>query len=66
MADGASVPTMWTLREAAQHTGLSYDWLRKACLRGELVHIKCGTKFLLNAAKLAEYLNAGGNASDNF
>ena len=62
MGDGVFVPAMWTLREAAQRTGLSYDWLRKACLRGELVHIKCGTKFLLNAERLADYLNAGGSS----
>ena len=53
------VPTMLSLRETAKKTGLSYDYLRKACNRNEIVHIRCGNKFLINIEKLVEQLNAG-------
>ena len=51
------IPQMVTLKEAAARTGLSYDFLRKACLHGSIVHIRCGSKFLINFDKLVEYLN---------
>ena len=52
----SAIPEMLPLKEAAARTGLSYDWLRKACLRGELVHIRCGTKILINFGALCRYL----------
>lgn len=62
-----AIPKMITLLEAAECTGLSYDFLRKRCLDGTLVHIRSGRKFLINSNKLAEYLNDGGcaNAADD-
>lgn len=63
-----TIPKMITLLEASELTGLSYDFLRKHCLDGTLVHIRTGRKFLLNADKLAEYLNVGectSTASDS-
>lgn len=51
------VPEMITLNEASKRTGLSYDWLRKMCLRGTLVHIKAGNKYLINWRRLCEYLD---------
>lgn len=54
-----NIPTMLTLREAAARTGLSYDYLRKACLRGDIVHVRAGCKFLVNFDKLVDYLNTG-------
>lgn len=55
------MPKMITLKQAAAETGLSYDCLRKLCLTGTLVHIRAGTKYLLNAERLAEYLDGGCN-----
>ena len=52
-----TIPTMIPLREAARRTGLSYDFLRKACKRGEIKYVKCGNKFLVNLEKLVAYLN---------
>jgi excisionase family DNA binding protein len=57
MMDERTVPTMLTLREAAKRTGLSYDFLRKLCLRGEIVHVRAGAKFLVNFEKLLDFLN---------
>ncbi len=55
----AQVPTMITITQAAAETGLSYDHLRKLCLRGEIVHVKAGRKFLINKEKLISFLNVG-------
>ena len=52
-----NIPTMLPIREVAKRTGLSYYFLRKGCLSGEIVHIRCGDKFLINFDKLIERLN---------
>ncbi len=57
------IPTMLSLREAAKRTGLSYDYLRKACNRYEIVHVRCGNKILINLEKLIEHLNEGCSAN---
>lgn len=51
------MPRMITLQQAAAETGMSYYSLRKMCLEGQLVHVRAGNKFLVNAEKLAAYLN---------
>lgn len=51
------IPEMITLREAARRTGLSYDFLRKGCLSGQLIHIRAGSKILINFNKLIDKLN---------
>lgn len=53
-------PLMIGLNETSERTGLSYDYLRKLCLRGEIVHIRTGKKYLINYPKLVEYLNTQG------
>lgn len=53
------IPTMVTIRKAAELTGLSYNCLRKLCISQQIVHIKAGSKFLINLEKLTEYLNQG-------
>ena len=59
-----TIPTMLTLKEAAQKTGLSYDCLRKLCLQNKIVYIRAGCKFLINQEKLVEYLNGGVKRKD--
>lgn len=52
------VPEMVPIKEASSRTGLSYDYLRKLCLHGKLVHIRVGSgKFLINFGRLVEWLN---------
>ena len=53
------IPTMETLAEASKQTGLSYDYLRKLCLTGQITHIRAGKKYLINLEKLVDYLNGG-------
>lgn len=53
------VPEMVSIREASRRTGLSYDFLRKECLKGNLVHIRVGKgKFLINFGFLVELMNS--------
>ena len=53
------IPTMVTLAEASKQTGLSYDYLRKLCLTGQITHTRAGKKYLINLEKLVDYLNGG-------
>ncbi len=51
------MPIMKSIREAAIETGMSYHALRQLCLTGQIVHIRVGTKFLINMDKLKSFLN---------
>lgn len=59
-----TIPTMVGIREAADQTGLSYDFVRKLCLQKKIVYIRVGCKFLINLEKLVEFLNAGEAVQD--
>ena len=53
------VPEMVSIQEASRRTGLSYDFLRKQCLKGNLVHIRVGTgKILINFGFLVDQMNS--------
>jgi excisionase family DNA binding protein len=47
---------MISLKEAAAETGLSYEFLRRLCINGEVFCIRSGVKWLINASSLAKYL----------
>lgn len=51
------IPKMVTINEASRLTGLSYDHIRKGCLRHEIVHVRAGKKYFINLPKLVELLN---------
>lgn len=52
-----TIPTMYTLKQASQATGLSYDFLRKLCLQDKIIFVKSGNKILVNMEKLVAFLN---------
>lgn len=54
-----TVPTMLTVKETAERTGLSYDYIRKLCLQGKIVFVLAGSKRLVNFEKFIEFLNQG-------
>lgn len=56
------IPEMVTINECSVRTGVSYDWIRKMCIQGRIVHIRCGTKYLINFGKFLDYLNTGDGA----
>ena len=51
------VPEMLTLKETAVRSGFAYSTLRKMCINNEIVHIKVGSKFLINWNLFVDYLN---------
>lgn len=52
------MPTMVTIRVAAEQTGLTYSCLRRWILEGKFPYfVRAGSKYLVNLEKLAEYLN---------
>lgn len=51
------IPTMLTINETAERTGISYEALRKGCINGTIVHIKSGNRYLINLEKLIQKLN---------
>jgi excisionase family DNA binding protein len=53
-----TIPEMITLQEASKRTGLSYEFLRKSCINGRIVHIRVGNgKYLINFGCLIDWLN---------
>ncbi len=58
-----TIPTMITNKEASSQTGLSYEYIRKLCLQGKIVHVRAGRKILVNMEKLVSFLNEGEPAA---
>lgn len=54
-----SIPKMKTIAQLMEETGMSYNAIRKLCLDNKIVHIRAGTKYLINEQKFIDYLNAG-------
>ena len=59
-----NVPEMITIKEAARRTGVSYDCIRKLCLQKKIVHIKAGSKYLVNFGMFCKYLNEGDQGGE--
>lgn len=57
MSENKQVPRMSTIKDLSAETGVSYDAIRKKCLRNEIAYIRCGKKFLVNVDKFIDYLN---------
>ena len=51
------VPTMVTIQEAADITGLTYSFIYKGCKNGTIVHVKSGKKNFVNLDRLIDQLN---------
>lgn len=52
------IPEMIPISEVCKRIpGLSYDFVRKGCLSGKIVHIRAGSKYLINFGRLVEWLN---------
>lgn len=61
----ADMPTMVTIRAAAEQTGLTYSCLRRWILDGKFsFYVRAGSKYLVNLEKLAEFLNSPVDLSD--
>ncbi len=57
--DRRNIPRMKPIKEVSALTGISYDAIRKKCLKNEIAYIRCGNKFLINLDRFIDYLNGG-------
>lgn len=59
------MPTMVTIRAAAEQTGLTYSCLRRWIMEGKFhFYVRAGSKYLVNMDKLAEFLNSPANGNE--
>lgn len=54
-----ALPKMRTINQACSDVGLSYRCLMTLCKQNKIVHIKVGSKYMINLDKLIEFLNQG-------
>ena len=53
------VPTMLSIAEAAERSGLPQHYVRQLCLTNQIVFVRAGRKYLVNFEKLIDFLNTG-------
>ena len=53
------IPRMIGIDDAAEMFGLTRYFVRQLCLQKRIVFVKAGKKYLVNAERLADYLNRG-------
>lgn len=53
------VPTMLSIAEAAERSGLAQHYVRQLCLTNQIVYVRAGKKYLVNFEKLIDFLNTG-------
>ena len=59
MSEVKALPKMCTIKEAAKLSGISEYRLRTLCKERKIIHVRCGTKYLINLDRLIDYLNEG-------
>lgn len=55
--DAKALPTMKTIKEMVEITGLSYTFLRNLCMENKIIYIRTGKKYLINYDRFVDYLN---------
>ena len=53
------VPTMLTIQQTAQKTGIAAYRIRQMVLNNEIPFVKAGCKYLVNLEKFIDFLNGG-------
>lgn len=51
------IPTMLTIKETSEKTGVAAHFIRSLAINNQIVHVRCGKKYLINLEKFIEYLN---------
>ena len=52
-------PTMLTINQTAERSGLAKHYIRQLCVQNRICHVRAGQKYLINFEKLAEFLDSG-------
>lgn len=60
------IPRMLTIKQVAREFGLAENFVRSLAKSGTIVAVRAGTKYLINADRLIEFLNSNtlGAAED--
>lgn len=53
---------LYTIREAAKETGVPEFALRNWCKRGEIQHLKAGSRIYLTLIAIEDFIKTGGAA----
>ena len=53
-----TVPHMVTVKQLAELTELSQYFIRGLCSQGKIIHVKSGTKILINYERFLDFLNS--------
>ncbi|HEY5556674.1 DNA-binding protein [Acetobacterium sp.] len=64
MESTITIPRMRTIRQTADETGFAYCNIMQLCKQNKIVHVKAGTKYLVNFDKFIDYLNTGDKEQD--
>lgn len=62
MGDSIHLPTMVSIKDAADQTGLSPYYLRQLCRSGRVRYVVAGHRWLVNLDSLAVYFEHGDPA----
>lgn len=54
-----TLPLMLSIREAAEKTNLSYEFIRYLCNSGKIKCLRYGRKIMINAGSLVEFIENG-------
>jgi len=52
-------PTMLTIKQTAEQSGLAMHYVRQLCLQKKICYVMAGQKYLINFEKFIEFLNTG-------
>lgn len=61
-----SIPTMLTINQTAERSGLAMHYIRQLCLQGKITYCRAGSKYLINFEKFVDYLNAGESSASAY
>ena len=56
-------PTMLTINQTADRSGLARHYIRQLCVQNKIVYIKAGNKYLINFDRFVEFLNTGESSA---
>ena len=56
-----TTPTMLTIKQVAERTGLAQHYIRSLCWQGKICFCRAGNKYLIHWQKFIEYLDRGEN-----
>lgn len=53
------IPTMLTIKQTAELTGLAQHYVRQLCLQNKICYVKAGNRYLINLERFVEFLDTG-------